>query len=173
MKKSLLFLWLAAFPFHTCISQNTHAQSFMYNKKIPDTFDAKRLSRIDSIFQQLVDNGTIPHAVTFVAQHGKVIHHKVYGWRDIEAQIPCLKSDIFRMASQTKAITATAALILMEEGKIQLDEPAKKYIPEFGHPQVLTSFNPEDSSFTSRPAKRDITIRDLMTIQQKFLMETI
>lgn len=138
-------------------------QQFIYSKKTPVTFDATRLARIDSTFQQLVKNGTIPHAVTFVAHHGKVVHNKAFGWNNIEKQIPCHTDDIFRMASQTKAITAVAVLTLMEEGKILLDEPIKKYIPEFANPQVLVSFNEADSSYTTRPAKRDITIRHLLT----------
>ncbi|MDO9152372.1 MAG: serine hydrolase domain-containing protein [Paludibacter sp.] len=138
-------------------------QKFIYPLKAPATFDATRLVRIDSVFQRLVDNGTIPHAVTFVAHRGKVIHHKAYGWRNIESKTMCLKDDIFRMASQTKAITAVAVLTLFEEGKILLDDPVKKYIPEFANPQVLESFNEADSTFTTRAAKRDITIRHLLT----------
>lgn len=140
-----------------------HAQHFSYEKKVPKTFDANRLARLDSVFQQLVDNGTIPHAVTFVAHHGKVVHNKAFGWRNIENKVPCRTDDLFRMASQTKAITAVAVLQLMEQGKILLDDPIKKYIPEFANPKVLKTFNPQDSSFTSVPANKDITIRHLLT----------
>lgn len=143
--------------------KNNKPQQFIYSKKTPVTFDATRLARIDSTLQQLVKKGTIPHAVTFVAHHGKVVYNKAFGWNNIEKQIPCRTDDIFRMASQTKAITAVAVLTLMEEGKILLDEPVKKYIPEFANPQVLVSFNEADSSYTTRPAKRDITIRHLLT----------
>lgn len=138
-------------------------QRFIYSKKTPATLDAVRIARIDSVFENMVREGKIPHAVTFVAHKGKIVHNKAYGWRDIENKIPCTTSDIFRMASQTKAITATAVLMLMEEGKLLLDEPVKKYIPEFSNPKVLETFNPADSSYTSRPAKRDITIRHLLT----------
>lgn len=142
---------------------NKHPQHFSYEKKVPKTFDANRLARLDSVFQQLVDNGTIPHAVTFVAHHGKVVHNKAYGWRNIENKIPCRTDDLFRMASQTKAITAVAVLQLMEQGKILLDDPIKKYIPEFANPRVLSTVNPKDSSYTSVPANKDITIRHLLT----------
>lgn len=145
-------------------SQNKSVpETFIYSQKVPETFDANRLARLDSALQKLVDNGTIPHAVTFVAHHGKVIHNKAFGWRNVEAKIPCQKDDYFRMASQTKAITAVAVMTLFEEGKILLDDPIKKYIPEFENPQVLLSFNEKDSTYTTRPASKDITIRNLLT----------
>jgi CubicO group peptidase (beta-lactamase class C family) len=161
MKKSLSVLFLLLLTI-TITGQNK-PQKFTYSAKVPTTFDASRLTRLDAALQSLVDNGTIPHAVTFVAHRGKVIHNKAFGWRDIESKTPCMKTDIFRMASQTKAITAVAVLMLFEEGKILLDDPIKKYIPEFANPQVLDTFNETDLSFTTRPAKRDITIRHLLT----------
>lgn len=145
------------------VSAQNKPQKFSYSEKISTAFDASRLARLDAALQSLVDNGTIPHAVTFVAHRGKVIHNKAFGWRDIDSKTPCQKTDIFRMASQTKAITAVAVLTLFEEGKILLDDPVKKYIPEFANPQVLDTFNETDLSFTTRPAKRDITIRHLLT----------
>lgn len=72
-------------------------------------------------------------------------------------------SSIFRIASQTKAITATAVMQLWEEGRFRLDDPISDYIPEFGPAQLLDTFNPADSSYTTRPAKNQITIRDLIT----------
>jgi len=70
---------------------------------------------------------------------------------------------IFRIASQTKAITSAAVMMLYDEGKFLLDEPVSKFIPAFAKPKVLVSFNENDSSFTTTPAKREITIRDLLT----------
>lgn len=70
---------------------------------------------------------------------------------------------IFRIASQTKAITSLAILILLEEGKLTLDDPVSRYIPEFAKPQVVTKFNLSDTIWTSEPAKREITIKDLIT----------
>jgi CubicO group peptidase (beta-lactamase class C family) len=161
MKKIQYFLLLIGFT--GLLNAQKTPQQFMYSKKTPATFDAACLTRIDSVLTNLVHEGKIPHAVTFVAHKGKVVHNKAYGWREIENKIPCTTSDIFRMASQTKAITATAVLMLMEEGKLLLDDPIKKYIPEFSNPKVIESFNEKDSTYTSRPAKRDITIRHLLT----------
>ena len=162
MKKSIIIILIAVICINV-FAGDKKPQKFSYPSKVPATFDASRLSRVDSVLNRLVADGVIPHAVTFVAHKGKVVHHKAYGKQDIEKNIPCQTNNIFRMASQTKAITATAILTLFEEGKIMLDDPVKKYIPEFSNPQVLVDFNPADSSYTTRPAKRDITIRHLLT----------
>ncbi len=163
MKKHLLIILSVVLSLSAQAAKNTAPQKFSYPGKVPATFDAGRLARIDTVFLGLVDKGLIPHAVTFVAHKGKVVHYKAYGYRDVEAGVPCRKDDIFRMASQTKAYTAVAVMMLFEEGKLLLDDPVKKYIPEFANPQVLVSVNPDDSSFTARPAKRDVTIRHLLT----------
>src|SRR5207253_6002865 len=68
-----------------------------------------------------------------------------------------------RIASQTKAITTTAVMMLYEEGRFLLDDPISRYIPEFKHPRVLDQFNEKDSSYTTVPAKSEITIRQLIT----------
>ncbi len=71
--------------------------------------------------------------------------------------------DIFRIASQTKAIVSTAVMMLFEEGKFLLDDPLSKYIPEFANPKVLDKYNEKDTSYTTIPALREITIRNLLT----------
>ena len=126
-------------------------------------FDAKRLARIDSLIPVAIKAGLLPNAVTFIAHNGQIVHHKAYGYRNIEEQIPLQKNDIFRMASQTKAITSVALMTLFEEGKFLLDDPIERYIPEFAHPQVLETFNEADTTYTTRDAKRPITIRHLLT----------
>ena len=79
-------------------------------------------------------------------------------------QNTAMKTDkIFRIASQTKAITSVAVMMLFEEGKFLLDDPISKYIPSFAHPKVLAEFNEKDSSYTTVSARRQITIRDLLT----------
>ena len=72
-------------------------------------------------------------------------------------------NSIFRIASQTKAIVSAGILILYDEGKLSLDDPVSKYIPEFAHETVLDSFHMSDTTYTTVPAKRDITIKDLLT----------
>jgi len=146
-----------------CCRQESEKPQCFTTPETPSGFYKERLSRIDSAFQRAVDDGLMPHAVTFVAQNGEIVHYKAFGYRDIEKNIPCQKDDIFRMASQTKAIAVVGLMTLFEEGLFQLDEPIKKYIPAFENPQVLVAYNAKDTTYTVRPAKRDITIRDLMT----------
>ena len=124
---------------------------------------ADRLARIDAMLQQSVAEGQIPGVVALVARHGKIVYHKAFGSADAETDRKQQTDDIFRIASQTKAITATAVMMLWEEGKFQLDDPISRYIPEFKNPQVLQSFRYGDTSYTTRPANKEITIRHLLT----------
>ncbi|WP_262248073.1 serine hydrolase domain-containing protein [Parapedobacter soli] len=124
---------------------------------------AERLARVDAMLQQAVADGKIPGVVALVARHGKIVYHKAYGSADAETGRKQQTDDIFRIASQTKAITATAVMMLWEEGKFQLDDPISKYIPEFRNPQVLQSFRYADTTYTTRPANKEITIRHLLT----------
>lgn len=126
-------------------------------------FDAGRLARIDSTIDKLVADQRIPGAVVMLVRDGKVAYHKAFGVRDMGTKAPMQRDDIFRMASQTKAITSLAAMMLWEEGRFQLDDPVSNYLPEFRQMKVLTKFNPADSSYEAKPTQRRITIRQLFT----------
>jgi CubicO group peptidase (beta-lactamase class C family) len=89
--------------------------------------------------------------------------NKAYGYRDMGTKAPLRADDIFRVASQSKAITTLAMLLLWEEGRFQLDDPVSRYLPEFAKPTVLTRFNSADTTWDAAPAKREITIRQLLT----------
>src|SRR6267142_5760791 len=145
------------------LSINLFAQTFTAGRPEDAGMSSERLARIDNMVNEYVAKKAIPGAVVFIARNGKVVYHKAYGVSDIEKQTPLKKDDIFRIASQTKAITSTAVLMLYEEGKLLLDDPLSKYIPEFKNPKVLVTFNEKDSSYTSEPAKSEITIRQLLT----------
>jgi CubicO group peptidase (beta-lactamase class C family) len=123
----------------------------------------ERLIRIDKMLQQYVDSGWVAGAVGFIARDGRIIYDKSFGVSDLEKKTPMQTDNIFRIASQTKAITSIAVMTLFEEGKFLLDDPVSKYIPEFAHPGVLDKFNEKDTTFTTIPANREITIRDLLT----------
>jgi CubicO group peptidase (beta-lactamase class C family) len=125
--------------------------------------DANRLRRIDDLIKQYVDQQWIAGATAIVVRNGQVVYHKAFGVADVDSKRPQQKDDIFRIASQTKAITSVAVMILMEEGKLLLDDPIAKYIPAFGNPQVIDTFNDADTTYTTVKAKRAITIRDLLT----------
>jgi len=123
----------------------------------------ERLKRIDRVLQQSIDSGWIAGAVGFIARDGKVVYNKSFGVSDIEAQTAMRNDNIFRIASQTKAITSLAVMMLFEEGKFLLDDPISKYIQEFANPVVIDKFNETDTSFVPVKANREVTIRDLLT----------
>lgn len=129
----------------------------------PSPFHPDRLERIDAFVKQQIADGRIPGAVVMLVRDGRVAYHKAYGVRDLGTRAPQRVDDIFRIASQTKAITSTAVMMLWEEGRFLLDDPIEKYIPSFADQRVLTKFNEGDSTYESRPAKRKTTIRQLLT----------
>jgi CubicO group peptidase (beta-lactamase class C family) len=94
--------------------------------------------------------------------------HKAYGYSNLENKTPLKPNDIFRIASQSKAITSLAVMMLFEEGKFLLDEPVSKYIPEFKSPRVLVNFNEKDSSYFTEPAKSEPTIRQLLNAYLRY-----
>ena len=124
---------------------------------------ATRLGRIDAMLQQSVAAGDIPGVVALIARHGKIVYNKAYGHADTQAGKALQTDAIFRIASQSKAITSTAVMMLWEEGEFRLDDPISKYIPEFSEARVLETFNEADSSYTTRPADKPISIRHLLT----------
>jgi CubicO group peptidase (beta-lactamase class C family) len=126
-------------------------------------FSTARLARIDTALNEWVAKGEIPGAVALVARHGTIVYHQAIGFDDVAAKTPLAKDAIFRIASQSKAITSVAVMMLYEEGKFALDDPVSNFIPSFKGQPVFDKFNPKDSSYTTVPAKRGITVRDLLT----------
>ena len=122
-----------------------------------------RLKRIDAMLKQAVKDGDIPGAVALIARDGKIVFHSAYGLADNSAGLKIYNDAIFRIASQTKAITSTAVMMLWEEGKFKLDDPISKYIPEFKNVEILDTFNESDTTYTSVPSEKEITIRQLIT----------
>jgi CubicO group peptidase (beta-lactamase class C family) len=123
----------------------------------------ERIARIDQMCADAVKNGDVPGIVSLVARNGKIVLWKAYGMADNQSGKVLKRDDIFRIASQSKAITSTAVMMLWEEGKFQLDDPISKYIPEFKNQQVLKSFKYADTTWTGEPVKKEITIRNLLT----------
>jgi CubicO group peptidase (beta-lactamase class C family) len=124
---------------------------------------ATRLDLIDAMLRQSVAAEDIPGVVALIARNGKIVYNKAYGHADTQAGKALQTDAIFRIASQSKAITSTAVLMLWEEGKFRLDDPISKYIPEFSEARVLETFNEADSSYTTRSADKPISIRHLLT----------
>lgn len=118
-----------------------------------------RLARVDSVLQQYVDEGRIAGAVALVLQDGRPAYERAVGWNDREAGVRMAPNTIFRIASQTKALTSVAILMLLEEGRITLDEPVGRHIQSFRRTTVAM----RGDTLAIEPAKRAITIRDLLT----------
>lgn len=123
-------------------------------------FDPERLTRVDSLLERYVDEERIAGAVALVQRDGEVVYERAVGWSDREAEQPMTTDAIFRIASQSKAITSTAVLMLVEEGKINLNDPVSLWLPSFAETTVAIDGD-TDSSVV--PASREITIRDLLT----------
>ena len=94
-------------------------------------FSSERLGRIKEAVQRHIDSGNVPGAVTLVARRGKVVHFEAHGLNDVEARKPMPKDAIFRLASMSKPIAATAVMLMIEEGKVRLNDPVSRFIPEF------------------------------------------
>ncbi|RYC71570.1 MULTISPECIES: serine hydrolase domain-containing protein [Spirosoma] len=122
-----------------------------------------RLRRMDAVIEDYIAKGRQAGVAVLVARDGRIVYHKAYGQDDITTRSPLTRDAIFRLASQTKAITSIGLMMLFEEGKLLLDDPISKYIPAFKNPKVLDKFNEKDTTFTTVPAKREITIRQLLT----------
>jgi CubicO group peptidase (beta-lactamase class C family) len=147
------------------LSLNTIAQGIILEPGNASTvkISSERLKRIDQLLQGQIDSGLIKGAVGFVARDGKIIYYKALGIDDADKKTPLKTDAIFRIASQTKAITSVAVMMLFEEGRFLLDDSIAKYIPAFTNQQVIDQFNKKDTSYTTKPAKRAVTIRDLLT----------
>ena len=124
---------------------------------------SERLKRIDNVLQEYADKHWMAGASAIIVRDGKIVYYKAIGYNDVQNKIGLKRDAIFRIASQTKAITSVAVMMLYEEGKFLLDDPLSRYIPEFKKQQVLDKYNAADTTYTTVPAKREITIRDLLT----------
>lgn len=149
-----------------CISILSFSQSNPQKLTIapPSTqqFSQERLYKIDRMVKQYIQDGSMTGAAALIARNGKIIYYRSFGYDDRESRKPLKRNAIFRIASQTKAITSVAVMMLYEEGKFLLDDPISKYIHSFKNPQVLKTFNPADSTYTTVPATREVTIRHLL-----------
>jgi CubicO group peptidase (beta-lactamase class C family) len=163
MKKNLfLHLALAILLFWSC-SEKNNDQLLKVSTPESVKVSADRLNRIDTMLIQSINDKWIAGAVGLIARDGKIIYNRSFGVSDLESKTPMQTDAIFRIASQTKAIVSIGLMMLFEEGKFLLDDPISKYIPEFAHPGVLDKFSEKDTTYTTMPAKREITIRDLLT----------
>lgn len=127
-------------------------------RKIAPAPAPERIQRIDRFLQSYVDQDRVGGAVALVLRNGRPVYQKAVGWRDRESRSPMAMDTIFRIASQTKAITSAAAMMLVEEGAIGLGDPVSRFIPAFARTTVRTAV---DGPIV--PATRQILIKDLLT----------
>src|SRR5437667_5323623 len=123
-------------------------------------FAPARLALIYRLPQHYVESGRIGRAVGRVLQDGRVVYQHAVGWLDQESGRRMTTDALFRIASQTKALTTVAILSLVEEGALAMGDPVSRHIPAFAHTTVATK---SDTGLVTKPATRPITIRDLLT----------
>jgi CubicO group peptidase (beta-lactamase class C family) len=169
-------------PLHALFSLIALASAYsVFAQELPTAkpesvgMSSERLKRIHEVMQRHIDAGDITGAVTAVARRGKVVYFEAHGFADPVAKQPMPKDALFRMASSSKPVTGVAILMLMEEGRIHLNDPVSKYIPEFKNTKVAVLKPGEVMPVGPRrpgapkplvdlvSANREITIKDLMT----------
>jgi CubicO group peptidase (beta-lactamase class C family) len=128
-------------------------------------FNQEKLAKIGEFFKNEVATGKIPGAIVLIQQNGKPVYREYFGVQDVVSKAPMTDETIFRLFSMTKAITAVVSMMLVEEGKIKLDDPVSKYIPSFANVKVGVEKKAEDGSKTLElvPPNRPMTVKDLMT----------
>src|SRR5271168_4407725 len=127
-------------------------------------FDRAKLDRVGDYLRDEVANGKIPGAILLIQQHGKPVYHEFFGVRDVATRQPMTDDTIFRLFSMTKPITSVAAMMLIDEGKLRLDDPVAKYIPSFANAKVGVEKKNDagDKSLELVAPNRPPTILDLM-----------
>ncbi|OQR62593.1 serine hydrolase [Streptomyces maremycinicus] len=123
--------------------------------------DAKALDRLDQRLADFVDEGRLPGFLVAVARGGRVAHLTAHGRRDIAAGLPVEADTLYRIYSMTKPVTSVAALILVEEGRLGLDDPVADHLPAFAEQRVYTGGS--GAGLTTRPAEQPLLVRHLMT----------
>jgi CubicO group peptidase (beta-lactamase class C family) len=137
----------------------------------------ERLQRIEQMLDRRIAKGEMAGAVAIVARKGKVVYLTSRGVMDLETKQPVTPATMFRVASMTKPVTSVALMMMVEEGKVRLNDPVSRYIPEFKNLKVAVA-DPAPAAaaggarggrgapppkFTTEPAEREVTIKDLLT----------
>src|SRR4030095_16183642 len=124
---------------------------------------SERLKQIDANINQWIKEEQLNGATAIILRNGKIVYHRSFGFANKDQHIPMRNDHIFRIASMTKPIISVGAMMLYEEGKFLLTDPISKFIPEFKSPVVLDKYNAADTTYTTVPAKREITMRDILS----------
>ena len=160
-----------------CLYQNTFAAEIPWAASPEEVgMSTQRLERINEVMQRHIDAGDIQGAVTAVARRGKLVHFEAHGLMDVDNNRAMEEDSIFIMMSSSKPVLGVAAMIMVEEGLIRPEDPVSLYLPEFADMQVAVLKNSIDENISPLgvdrenppehrlvPAKREITIHDLLT----------
>jgi CubicO group peptidase (beta-lactamase class C family) len=140
------------------------AEGLLATKPAEAGFTSSGLARIDAYLKNEIAENKIPGAIMMIQRNGQTAYFSSFGVRDPSTKQPMSPNTIFRIYSMSKPITTVAAMMLVEEGKLQLDDPLSKYIPAFGKVRVGVENKGEAATATldTVPARRPITIQDLM-----------
>jgi methyl acetate hydrolase len=129
----------------------------------PPSIDAKGPAAISDFLRNAVNRGDVPGVVAIMVGPDRVLYHEAFGKMNVAAGTDMQKDAIFRIASMTKAVTSVAVMMLVEEGKLGLDDEVARYLPAFKSPQVINRIDLAAGTYDTRPATRPITIRQLLT----------
>ena len=141
----------------------SNAQVLQPTVQTNSKISATKLSLIDSVVNQYVKNRWLIGASVIVVKDHQVVYYKGLGYADEKTKKPMAADALYRIMSQSKAITSLAIMQLYEQGKLGLDDKLSKYIPSFKNPKIINEYNTKDTSYTVVDAKREVTIRDLLT----------
>ena len=127
------------------------------------TLPQQGASAVSAVLKAATDRGDVPGVAVAVVNRDGLLYNAAAGMSRTVTHTPMAKDAIFNMASMTKPITSVAIMILVDQGKLKLDDEVAKYLPTWKDPVVITKFHEADASYETRPAKRPITIRHLLT----------
>jgi CubicO group peptidase (beta-lactamase class C family) len=127
------------------------------------TLPPQGASAISTVLKTATDRGDVPGVAVAVVNKEGLLYNEAFGKSRTLTNTPMAKDTIFNMASMTKPVTSVAIMILVDEGKLRLDDEVAKYLPQWKDRPVISTFNEADASYQTRPAKRPITIRHLLT----------
>ena len=128
------------------------------------TLSPAGLAKVSDYIRNEVATGKIPGAILLLQQHGKPVYYQNFGVRDVATELSMSADTIFRLYSMSKPVTSVMAMMLVEEGKLSLDDPVSKYIPAFAGMKVGVEKKAEDGkvALALEPLERPITIKDLL-----------
>lgn len=142
------------------IATGSYAKDLNTAKPESVGISSERLDRMDAFMQDQVDNKKTGGIIVLVARKGKIVHHKAFGYADIESGTKLTTGHLFRLYSMTKPVTSVALLTLYEQGKFQLTDPLEQYIPSFKDVKVFAGVDDNGKMILEEPVRK-ITIQDV------------